>query len=93
VVLVHRDLRRVPAFLALSRLAMGRIRQNLGWALVYNALLIPLALAGRIHPILAATAMMASSLSVVLNSGRPLSLAGRERDLEAPAQGMVITDL
>lgn len=93
VVLVHRDLRRVPAFLALSRLAMGRIRQNLGWALVYNALLIPLALAGRIHPILAATAMMASSLSVVLNSGRPLSLAGRARDLEAQGQGMAITDL
>ncbi len=82
VVLVHRDLRRIPAFLGLARLAMRRIRQNLGWALVYNALLIPLALSGHIHPILAATAMMASSISVVLNSGRPLSLASRARDLE-----------
>ena len=82
VVLVHRDLRRIPTFLALSRLAMGRIRQNLGWALIYNALLVPLALAGRIHPILAATAMMASSISVVVNSSRKLSLDSRQRDLE-----------
>ena len=82
VVLVHRDLRRIPVFLALSRLAMRRIHQNLGWALVYNALLVPLALTGRIHPILAATAMMASSISVVVNSSRKLSLAAKPRDLE-----------
>jgi Cu+-exporting ATPase len=80
---VHRDLRRIPAFLALSRLAMKRIRQNLVWAFGYNALLIPLALAGFIHPILAATAMMASSISVVVNSARALSLEGPRRDLEA----------
>jgi Cu+-exporting ATPase len=83
LVLVHRDLRRIPAFLALSRLAMKRIRQNLVWAFGYNALLIPLALAGFIHPILAATAMMASSISVVVNSARALSLEGPRRDLEA----------
>jgi len=82
LVLVHRDLMRLPVFLRLSRLAMGRIRQNLAWALVYNAVLIPLALTGHVHPILAATAMMASSLSVVLNSGRRLGLEGRARDLE-----------
>ncbi len=83
VVLVHRDLRRIPTFLRLGRMAVGRIRQNLFWAFGYNLALIPLALAGHVHPILAATAMMASSLSVVLNSGRRLSLAGRRRDLEA----------
>jgi heavy metal translocating P-type ATPase len=83
LVLVHRDLMRLPVFLRLSRLAMGRIRQNLVWALVYNAVLIPLALTGHVHPILAATAMMASSISVVVNSGRKLSLEARARDLEA----------
>ena len=82
LVLVHRDLMRLPVFLRLSRLAMGRIRQNLVWALVYNAILIPMALAGHVHPILAATAMMASSISVVLNSGRKLNLDARARNLE-----------
>jgi len=82
VVLVHRDLRRIPVFLALARLAMRRIHQNLGWALVYNAVLIPLALTGHIHPILAATAMMASSISVVVNGSRKLSLDAKPRDLE-----------
>ena len=83
LVLVHRDLRRIPVFLALSRLARRRIRQNLVWALVYNAVLIPMALAGHVHPILAASAMMASSISVVLNSGRKLSLEQSPRNLEA----------
>jgi heavy metal translocating P-type ATPase len=83
VVLVHRDLRRIPTFLRLGRMAVGRIRQNLFWAFAYNLALIPLALAGHVHPILAATAMMASSLSVVLNSGRRLKLEGRRRDLES----------
>ncbi len=83
LVLVHRDLRRLPVFLKLSRLSLHRIRQNLGWALGYNAVLLPLALAGYVHPILAATAMMASSISVVLNSGRSLKLDGAKRDLES----------
>ena len=45
-------------------------------------LLVPLALTGHIHPILAATAMMASSISVVLNSARKLSLEAKPRNLE-----------
>ncbi|MBL0210865.1 MAG: heavy metal translocating P-type ATPase [Holophagaceae bacterium] len=83
LVLVHRDLRRLPVFLKLSRLSLRRIRQNLGWALGYNVVLVPLALAGFVHPILAATAMMASSISVVLNSGRSLKVESAKRDLES----------
>ncbi len=82
VVLVHRDLRRIPLFFKISRLSVTRIRQNLGWAFGYNAVLVPLAVAGFVHPILAAAAMMASSLSVILNSGRKLGLGGKARDLE-----------
>jgi Cu+-exporting ATPase len=82
LVLVHRDLRRIPLFLRLSSLAIRRIRQNLAWALGYNLVLIPLALAGFIHPILAATAMMASSISVVVNGGRKLALDPPKRELE-----------
>ena len=82
LVLVHRDLRRIPLFLRLTRLSLARIRQNLAWALGYNALLIPLALAGYVHPILAASAMMASSISVIVNSGRKLRLEAPKRSLE-----------
>jgi Cu2+-exporting ATPase len=47
-----------------------RIRQNIGWALTYNAVAIPLAVVGAINPLFAAVAMATSSLLVVLNSSR-----------------------
>jgi len=50
-----------------------RIRQNLGWALLYNAIAIPLALSGHINPLFAALAMSSSSLLVVWNSSRPIA--------------------
>jgi len=52
-----------------------RVRQNLGWALLYNATAIPLALSGHLNPLFAALAMSASSLLVVWNSSRPLGRA------------------
>jgi len=47
-----------------------RIRQNIGWALTYNAVAVPLAVVGAINPLFAAVAMATSSLLVVLNSSR-----------------------
>ncbi len=47
-----------------------RVRQNLGWALLYNISAIPLALFGFINPLFAAIAMATSSLLVVWNSTR-----------------------
>jgi Cu+-exporting ATPase len=77
MVLTRHDLRLVPQAVRLSRNVLAVIRQNLAWALVYNVLLIPLAagvflpLTGvRLHPVLAAMAMAASSVSVVVNSLR-----------------------
>lgn len=49
-----------------------RIRQNLGWALAYNAIAIPLAMTGFLNPLFAALAMAASSLLVVMNATRPI---------------------
>jgi len=77
IVLTRHDLRLVPRAIRLSRSVLAVISQNLAWALVYNVLLIPLAagllmplLGVRLHPILAAAAMAASSVSVVVNSLR-----------------------
>jgi cation transport ATPase len=52
------------------------IRQNLGWALAYNAAAVPLAVAGLVHPALAAAAMACSSVSVLLNALRAGSDTG-----------------
>jgi P-type Cu2+ transporter len=69
-VLVRDDLRLLPDLVRLSRRTHRIIRQNVFWALFYNAVAIPLAMAGALHPIVAAGAMAASSLFVVGNSLR-----------------------
>ncbi|MGH0031624.1 MAG: heavy metal translocating P-type ATPase [Myxococcota bacterium] len=62
----------VPDAIALSRAALRRIRENLGFALAYNALAIPLAAVGVLHPLYAALAMSLSSLVVTGNAARLL---------------------
>jgi P-type E1-E2 ATPase len=62
----------LPNAIALSRVALRRIRQNLGFALAYNALAVPLAAAGWLHPLPAAVAMSLSSLIVTGNAVRLL---------------------
>ena len=77
VVLVGGDVRAAVQAIAISRATMGNIRQNLGWAFGYNALLIPVA-AGvlfpafgiLLSPMLAAGAMALSSVCVVTNALR-----------------------
>ena len=54
-----------------ARRALRRIRQNFALAALYNALAIPLALAGLASPLAAAVAMSASSITVVFNAVRP----------------------
>jgi Cu2+-exporting ATPase len=54
----------------LARRTRTVIAQNLAWALAYNLLVIPLAFAGWVTPLVAAVAMSGSSLLVVLNAAR-----------------------
>jgi Cu2+-exporting ATPase len=49
---------------------MGIVRQNLSWAVTYNAICIPLALVGWLPPWAAGLGMAASSLLVMLNAQR-----------------------
>jgi len=73
VVLTGDRLGALQDVLALSRGAMRLVRQNLGWALLYNALALPAAALGWIGPWEAALGMSASSFIVVLNALRPLA--------------------
>jgi len=77
VTLLRNDLRGVADALALVKQTMLVIRQNLGWAFVYNIICIPVAagvlypaLGIRLTPTMAAAAMALSSVSVVANSLR-----------------------
>jgi len=80
VVLMNDSLVGVIETLRLARRAMRLVRQNVGWALAYNVVALPLAAAGWIGPWEAALAMGASSLTVLLNALRPL---GREPEWKA----------
>ncbi len=70
VILLGDDLRAVPRIIALARLAMQKVRQNLAWAFVYNVIGLGLAVSGHLQPVLAAIAMVASSLIVTGNALR-----------------------
>jgi Cu+-exporting ATPase len=75
IVLVKGGLAKVPAILDLSLRTRAVIHQNFAWAFGFNAILIPLAAIGVLHPMAAAAAMAVSSLTVVLNSLRLRTIA------------------
>jgi len=68
ILLMRDDLNAIPWLFDLARAAMKRVKQNLGWALVYNIVGIGLALAGLLQPVFAAFAMVASSIFVTANA-------------------------
>lgn len=72
--LARGDVRGIAHAVRTARGTVRTIKQNLGWALGYNLLAVPVAAAGLLEhlggPIIAAAAMALSSVSVVLNSLR-----------------------
>jgi len=53
-----------------ARKTLWVIRQNLWWAVIYNLSVVPLAMMGRVTPLIAGVGMAGSSLLVVLNALR-----------------------
>jgi Cu2+-exporting ATPase len=76
IILMGDRLAAVSETVRASRHALRVIRQNLGWAMAYNAVALPLAIAGLVTPLVAAIGMSSSSLVVVLNA---LRLARRRK--------------
>jgi P-type E1-E2 ATPase len=70
LVLMGSSLAGVTETLDLARRTFRIVRQNLFWALGYNVVGMALAITGVVNPILAAAAMVLSSLSVIGNSRR-----------------------
>jgi len=68
VTLVRGELTGVVEATNLSRATFRKIRQNLFWAFFYNVVMIPLAVVGWMHPVLAEIAMATSSVTVVTNA-------------------------
>lgn len=70
IVLGGERLLRLPQVLQLARRTRRLIRENLAWALLYNAIALPFAAAGWVTPWIAAVGMAGSSLLVTLNALR-----------------------
>lgn len=70
VSLLGTDLGQIPWLLRLSRRTYRTIQWNLLWAFAYNVIGVGLAMAGLLHPLLAAVAMILSSVLVVGNTLR-----------------------
>ena len=68
ITLARHDLAGLAEAIALSRLTLRKIRQNLFFAFIYNVLGIPLAALGVLSPVFAGAAMALSSVSVVTNA-------------------------
>jgi Cu2+-exporting ATPase len=70
MVLLSEHLPHLPRAVEMARASLRIIRQNLGWAVLYNIVALPLAAMGYVAPWMAAIGMSASSLIVVLNALR-----------------------
>jgi Cu2+-exporting ATPase len=70
IVVLGDKVRVVGEAFAIARRTLRIVRQNLGWAVAYNVLAVPLAAAGLVSPLAASIGMAASSLVVVGNAMR-----------------------
>ncbi len=70
IVLMSSELEKVRLAIGLSRRTLRTIRQNIGISITYNMIMVPLAMAAIVTPLVAAVSMPLSSLAVIGNSAR-----------------------
>ncbi len=78
IVLVGSELKDVRLASELSRRTLRTIRQNIGIAFMYNVIMVPLAMAGFITPLIAAISMPINSLLVIGNAARIRTMFGEK---------------
>lgn len=76
IVLIASELDRVRDAGRLARRTLRVIRQNIGLSITYNVIMVPLAMAALITPLVAAVSMPLSSLAVIGNSARIRGFVG-----------------
>jgi Cu2+-exporting ATPase len=86
IICLRSSLADVGCAFEMARRATRVVRTNLAWALVYNAAMVPLAIAGHISPVIAAVGMAASSAVVLANSLR-LGRAGPPSEARSHCEG------
>ena len=84
ITVVNSDLESVADAIELARRTWRTIKQNLGWAFAYNLAAIPLAMTGRLSPMIASAAMALSSVLVVTNSLRLRHFGSRRSGAATP---------
>lgn len=68
IVIVRGGVSKLVEAIEISKITFKKIRQNLFWAFFYNVVAIPSAMMGLLHPLIAETAMILSSITVTINS-------------------------
>ena len=70
VILVNGELEKIPLAARLSQATLATIKQNISISILYNMIMVPLAMAAMITPLVAAISMPLSSLLVIANAAR-----------------------
>jgi len=70
ITLMRGELKQILRFWELARVVNRKVHQNLVWAFLYNIASLPMAMAGLLTPLIAVSAMLLSSLSVLANTLR-----------------------
>jgi P-type Cu2+ transporter len=79
MVLISNDLRDLGYAIQTTSKSLALIRQNIAWAVLYNAIAIPAAMAGILAPWHAAIGMSLSSIIVVVNSLRIYKISNEHK--------------